>query len=159
MKSIRRVVTAHDPHAKAIVGSDAQMNSTDIGAGAAKFALLWTTDRSPADNNDAADGAARQVGLTSPGGTVLRIVDFAPGTRSPMHRTNSLDYGIVLEGEIDLELDGGEVRRLSGGDVVIQRGTNHAWVSRSPRWARMAFVLIHADPAVSGGVPLEATHT
>ena len=131
LKPVRRVVTGHDLKGQAIVQSDSIAQSTDVGNGQARFALLWTTDRSPADNDDTKDAAQRHVGLTSPGGTVLRIVDFAPGTRSPMHRTCSVDYGIVLEGEIDLELDSGEVKHLSTGDVVVQRGTNHAWVSRS----------------------------
>ncbi len=90
---------------------------------------------------------------------MLRIVDFAPETRSPMHRTSSVDYGMVLEGEIDLELDSGEVKHLSAGDVVVQRGTNHAWVNRSDRWARMAFVLIEAAPVRIDGVALEPTHS
>jgi quercetin dioxygenase-like cupin family protein len=158
LKPVRRVVTGHDPKGQAIVQSDSIAQSTDVANGQARFALLWTTDRSPADNGETKDAAQRHVGLTSPGGTVLRIVDFAPGTRSPMHRTCSVDYGIVLEGEIDLELDSGEVKHLSRGDVVVQRGTSHAWVSRSNRWARMAFVLIEAAPVRIDGVPLEPTH-
>lgn len=158
LKPIRRIVTGHDPKGQAIVQSDSIAQSSDVGGGQARFALLWSTDRSPADNGDTKDGAQRQVGLTSPGGTVLRIVDFAPGTRSPMHRTSSVDYGIVLEGEIELELDSGEVKRLSAGDVVVQRGTNHAWVSRSDRWARIAFVLIEAMPVRIEGASLEPTH-
>jgi quercetin dioxygenase-like cupin family protein len=159
LKPVRRVVTGHDCKGQSIIQSDSVAQSTEVGNGQARFALLWSTDRSPADNGDTQDAARRPVGLTSPGGTVLRVVDFAPGTRSPMHRTSSVDYGIVLEGEIDLELDSGEVKHLSAGDVVVQRGTNHAWVSRSDRWARMAFVLIEAAPVRIGGVPLEPTHT
>ena len=156
--SNRRIVTGHDRNGLAIVTSDAPAEPTEVGGGQARFTPLWSTARSPADNNDAFDGALRPVGLTSPGGTVLRIVDFAPGSRSPMHRTCSLDYGIVLDGEIDLELDSGEVKRLKSGDIVIQRGTNHAWVSRSEHWCRMAFVLIEAAPVRIGDKSLEPTH-
>ena len=109
-----------------------------------------TTDLPPANNNDETDGAKRKVGLTCPGGSVLRVVDFVPHQRSPMHRTHSIDYGIVLEGEISLELDSGEVRHLTAGDIVVQRGTNHAWVCGSQR-ARMAFVLLDARPVMSTG--------
>ena len=159
LKPIRRIVTGHDSAGHAVFRTDFLAPSTEAGDGKARFALLWSTDRMPADNANFADGAQRPVGLTSPGGTVLRIVDFAPGASSPMHRTCSIDYGIVLEGEIDLELDSGEVKHLSAGDVVVQRGTNHAWVSRSERWARMAFVLIEAAPVEIGGIALAPTHT
>ncbi len=155
---IRRIVTGHDSSGTAVTVSDTLAQPSPIGSGDAHFTLLWSTGRSPADNTDPQDGALREVGLTSAGGTVLRFVDFAPGTRSPMHRTASIDYGIVLEGEVDLELDGGEVKRLKAGDVVIQRGTNHAWVSRGDRPARMAFVLIEALPLSIAGRVLEPTH-
>jgi quercetin dioxygenase-like cupin family protein len=151
----RRVVTGHDPRGLAIVHQDSELPALDIGGGIAKFTLVWTTDRSPASNNDAMDGAQRAVGLTSPGGTVLRLVDFKPGMRSPMHRTSSIDYGIVLDGLIDLELDSGEVRHLKAGDVVIQRGTNHAWHNPGQSWSRMAFVLVDAEPARVGNRVLE----
>lgn len=154
----RRIVTGHDAHAHAIVREDSSLSSVDVEGGIAKFTLVWSTNRSPADNSDETDGAKRSVGLTSRGGSVLRMVDFKPGMRSPMHRTNSLDYGIVLEGRIDLELDSGEVRHLEAGDVVIQRGTNHAWVNPGTTWSRMAFVLIDAEPVKIGDRALPEIH-
>ena len=79
---------------------------------------------------------------------MIRIIDFAPagagGARSPMHRTKTIDYGIVLEGEIVLILSDSEVV-LKAGDVVVQRGTDHAWENRSARPAKMAFILIDAE--------------
>lgn len=153
--STRRVVTGHDRKGQAIVRLDSELAPLDIEGGIARFTLVWSTDRSPASNNDETDGAQRTVGLTSRGGTVLRIVDFKPGMHSPMHRTNSVDYGIVLEGLIDLELDSGEVRHLKAGDVVIQRGTNHAWHNPGTSWSRMAFVLVDAEPARVGDRVLE----
>ncbi|KAK6534042.1 hypothetical protein TWF281_005381 [Arthrobotrys megalospora] len=84
-------------------------------------------------------------GLTINGGTVCRIVDFGPGVEPLMHRTQSLDFGVVLEGEVELSLDGGESEKriLKRGDVAVQRGTNHAWRNVTPDngWARMLFVL------------------
>jgi quercetin dioxygenase-like cupin family protein len=81
---------------------------------------------------------------------VLRFVDFGPGKASPMHKTNSIDHGIVLEGEVEIRLDSGAATRLKPGDVVVQRGTNHAWVNVGTGWARMVFVLIEAKPLGSG---------
>jgi quercetin dioxygenase-like cupin family protein len=155
---IRRIVTGHDDNGRAVFKSDGNIAGVAVEGGVAEFALGWTTNRSPADNDDPVDGAKRTVGLACPGGTVLRFVDIAPGRRSPMHRTNSIDYGIVLSGEIDLELDDGAIKHLHAGDVVVQRGTMHAWVNNSQAWSRMAFVLIDASPATAGGTPLAPTH-
>jgi len=89
-------------------------------------------------------------------GTVLRVVDMPPGALSPMHRTISLDYGVVLEGEIDLILDSGESRHMKRGDISIQRGTNHAWRNRSSTsWARMLYVLQPAEAIVVDGKVME----
>ena len=153
--TIRRIVTGHNEEAKAIVKTDDVLNGHLVDGGIAAFIKVWTTNTSPADNNDESDGALRETGLTCPGGTVLRIVDFAPGCKSPMHRTTSIDYGIVLEGEMAMELDGGSVTHLKAGDVVVQRGTNHLWHNRSDRLCRMAFVLIEAKPLAIGGVVLQ----
>ena len=137
--------------------------------------LVWVTDKSPADISGPADPAARQIGVAPPaGGSILRIVDFPPETaesrkvdnatvykemgldhaptghggkpaRHPfMHRTRSVDYALVLEGEIDMLLDDSEVH-LKAGDILIQQGTNHAWVNNSGKPCRIAFVLIDAE--------------
>lgn len=152
--TVRRVVTGHDVRGLAVIRRDEQLETQPIPSGEARFAKLWTTDRSPADNLEEADAALRPTGLTCPGGSVLRIVDLLPGSRSPMHRTRSVDYGIVLQGELDMELDSGECVTLRPGDVVVQRGTSHAWVNRSAEVARMAFVLIDALPYLHEGQPL-----
>jgi quercetin dioxygenase-like cupin family protein len=67
---------------------------------------------------------------------------MAPGAESPMHRTETVDVGVVLEGETWLLLDDGSETRVGPGDAVVQRGTNHAWANRSDRPVRMVFVLI-----------------
>jgi quercetin dioxygenase-like cupin family protein len=113
----------------------------------------------PADNNDETDGAIRDAGLTLPGGSVIRIVDLGPGTVSPMHRSNSIDYGILLSGALELELEGGERRKLSPGDIVVQRGTNHLWRNPSEsEWCRIAFILIEAAPVRIDGRDLPEIH-
>ena len=154
-KQVRRVVTGHDAKAQAVIVVDEVMTAEPIGEGRAHFAKVWTTATSPADNDDASDGAERESGLTIKGGTVLRYVDFAPGSRSPMHRTNSLDYGILLRGHLVMELDSGERVELSPEDVVVQRGTIHAWINSGSDWARMAFVLVDAKAATVNGVQLD----
>lgn len=153
---IRRVVTGHNENGRAVVLIDETAPPKKIPTGAAYFLTLWTSAVTPADNNDSYDGAQRQTGLVLPGGTVLRFVDIPPGNKSPMHRTLSLDYGIVLTGLVDMELDDGSITHLKAGDVVVQRGTIHAWINNSTEWSRMAFILIEADPVVTGGRSLPA---
>jgi quercetin dioxygenase-like cupin family protein len=152
---LRRIVTGHDAAGRAVVTADTLITGVPIPTGEA--ILLWTTAGMPVDNDDAADGRDRTVGLTLPGGTVLRIIDLLPGQRSSLHRTNSLDYGIVLSGVTELELDDGALTRIEAGAVIVQRGTIHAWRNPSADTvARIAFVLIDATPATVDGQPLPA---
>jgi len=96
--------------------------------------------------------------IVVPNGTNVRVYDFAPGFETAMHRTLSIDYGVVLEGQIDAVMDSGEVRTLSRGDLCIQRGTNHAWRNPSKsEWARVMYFVVAADPLVTkDGKTLEA---
>lgn len=156
-KPIRRIVTGHDAAGRAVVTADSVLDGVPIPNGQAVFTLVWTTATAPVDNDDVTDGRDRRTGLTLPGGSVLRVVDLLPGTRSAMHRTNSLDYGIVLSGSVELELDDGAVTPIEAGSVIIQRGTIHAWRNPSVDTpARVAFVLLDAAPATVGGAPLPA---
>jgi quercetin dioxygenase-like cupin family protein len=154
---VRRLVTGHDAAGRAIVARDDRLAPTERANAQVRFHKVWTTDRSPADNMDPSDAALRETGLTSDGGSVIRVTDLAPGNRSPMHRTSSVDYGIVLQGEIDLELDDGSVTRVRQGEIVVQRGTIHAWVNNTAEWCRIAFVLIDAAPVTVAGKTLEPT--
>ncbi|WP_246611106.1 cupin domain-containing protein [Aquisediminimonas profunda] len=158
-KSFRRIVTAHDHEGVSIVRSNDVLTPTPIAMGVADFQLVWTTPQVPVDNNDDHDGASVDAGLTLKGGSVIRIVDMLPGRASPMHRSFSIDYGIVLSGSLELELDGGEIVALNAGDIVVQRGTNHLWRNTSPDTVcRIAFVLIEATPVVVDGKVLEELH-
>jgi quercetin dioxygenase-like cupin family protein len=153
---IRRVVTGHNGSGRAVIRGDEQFHAKPIAGGEAEFALLWTTATVPADNNDETDGRSRDAGLTLTRGSVIRVVDMLPGCRSPMHRTSSIDYGIVLSGRIELELEDGVKTLLGPGDIVIQRGTNHLWRNPSAtEVCRIAFILIEATPYCHNGVPLE----
>jgi quercetin dioxygenase-like cupin family protein len=151
----RRIVTGHGGDGRAIVTADASFPSEAIAIGGAEFALIWTTATVPADNNDETDGRERDAGLTLDRGSVIRIVDFVPGGESPFHRTNSIDYGIVLSGEIELELEDG-VKTIAGPhSIIVQRGTNHKWRNPSEtEYARVAFVLIEAPAYLHNGKPL-----
>ncbi len=156
---IRRIVTRHDEDGRSIVHSDDQLRPCAIPTGDAEMALIWTTASVPADNNDDLAGETRVAGVTLKGGSVIRIVDMKPGRSSPMHRSHSIDYGLVLSGELELELDGGEVTHLRAGDIVVQRGTNHLWRNLSQTaWCRIAFILIEAAPVVVGEVELPESH-
>lgn len=167
---IRRVVTGHDDKGTAIVAVDGIAANVRVReANGIKSTLLWVEDETPSDNSGTADKADRQIGVAPPdGGSIFRIVEFTPdsdavsneemkremglpaddGTvvRHPgMHRTRSVDYAIVLKGEIDMLVDEDEVH-LKEGDVVVQRGTNHAWANRGSENCTIAFVLIDAKP-------------
>lgn len=107
------------------------------------------------DNLDHRDGALKPVfsggSHNTNGGSVLRIVDFPPHTQSPMHRTQSIDYGIVIWGEIEVELDGGQRTTLKQSEVCVQRGTNHLWRNSTDKWVRVAYVLLDAKQIVVDG--------
>lgn len=157
-QSFRRIVTGHDGEGQAIVRSDDMLTPTRIPSGDADFQLVWTTPSVPVDLNGDTDGPA-EAGLTLHGGSVIRMVDMLPGSASPMHRSHSIDYGIVLSGSIELELAGGARVTVSAGDVIVQRGTNHLWRNPSTDTVcRIAFVLVEAAPIVIDGQVLPEIH-
>jgi quercetin dioxygenase-like cupin family protein len=151
---VQRVVTGHNGDGRAVFKSEDISPTKFIPSGDASFLLIWTTKTVPADNNDETDGRHRNAGLTLEGGSVIRIVDMLPGKESPMHRTNSIDYGIVLEGEIELELEDGARKTIEQGGIIIQRGTNHLWRNKTERVCRIAFILIEAPAYIHNGAPL-----
>ena len=124
---VRRIVTGHNAAGRSVFASDNSFETQLIPSGDAEFTLLWTAPELPVNNNDPVDGRERDAGLTLHGGSVIRVVDMLPGKSSPMHRTSSIDYGIVLSGQLELELDDGEKTLLGAGDIVIQRGSMHLW--------------------------------
>ncbi|PSN74354.1 hypothetical protein BS50DRAFT_642640 [Corynespora cassiicola Philippines] len=162
LPSLKRFITTHDSTTGKAIFSDAlSEENTFRPIPGAKFALGYTTKEFPPDLNNDSDISIYKSYLETPpgivisGGTVLRFVDMAPDTLSPMHRTVSLDYGIIIEGEVDLVLDSGEVRSMKRGDTAIQRGTMHAWRNNSKtEWARMAFILQETKPVVVNGKAL-----
>ena len=139
----RRVVTGHDDHGKSVFLSDGAPPVARTAPDGAGFHERWSTAAVPAALDAAEPDPAAGVVLIPPprGGTKIRINEFPPGVVSPTHRTETVDYGIVLEGELTLVMDEGETI-IRPGDIVIQRGTNHGWANRSGAHCRIVFVLI-----------------
>jgi quercetin dioxygenase-like cupin family protein len=151
---IRRVVTGHDANGKAIVLIDdiAPASSTRPGTQAS---VVWTTQGFPVNNDTSEDTAGNATGTTLAGGTVFRIVEFGPGNTPRNHRTDSIDYAVVMSGEIDMEMDGAMIH-IKAGDVLVQRGTVHNWINSGTEPCIIAFSLIDAKPVEAGGKVLEA---
>jgi quercetin dioxygenase-like cupin family protein len=151
---VRRVVTGHDPDGRAVVKIDQTEEFVQRRQHVAAR-VLWTTDSIHVDNSIGGDGARQDIGLTIPGGTVFRMIQFEPGNPSFVHRTSSLDYAVIIDGEIEMELDAGESVHLEAGDVVVQRGTTHGWFNRGTEPCRVVFVLISASPVEIDGRVLD----
>jgi len=174
LRQVRRVVTGHKADGTSVIVSDEASPHVLTIPGRTDFGLtnLWVTDGCPADNEGSADAAARPVVLEPPaGGTIFRIVEFPAdrvaanfdreaafasmgashamardASRHPgMHKTATVDYAIVLSGEIYAVMDEGETL-LRSGDCLVQRGTNHAWSNRSDEACLVAFILVSARP-------------
>ena len=173
-KKIRRLVTGHDPNGKSIFLTDGEATTVLVMEKMGKLTVtdLWETFDAPADNRGTKDNADRLVHLEpAPRGTIFRVVEFPPdalwktgadgaaafaelqashaadgGSSDPgMHKTATVDYALVLDGEIWAVMDTGE-RLMRAGDVLIQRGTNHAWANRTDKNCRVMFVLCGAQP-------------
>ena len=155
LNKVRRVVTGHSDDGTAIFVSDNPYETEVIPSGDAAMATIWTTTTVPADLNDETDGRERDAGTTLKGGSVIRIVDMLPNASSPMHRTSSIDYGIVISGIIELELDNHVFKTIEAGGIIVQRGTIHKWRNPSnEETCRIVFVLTEAKPYEVNGKPL-----
>jgi quercetin dioxygenase-like cupin family protein len=163
---IRRVVTGHDANDVAIVSIDANATNEKFPDPGVVSTLIWSTDAMPAPIpiGEPEDMGARILGSAPPpNGTRFCVIDFPPGNPVARHRTETLDYVIVLEGEIDMFLDDETFVHLKQGEILVQRGTYHAWVNRGTERARIAVVLIDAQPlgigkAVAAGQTATGTH-
>ena len=144
----RRVVTGHDENGKAIVLIDETATNVRSRRGGHASHVVWS-EPYPVDNDATSDGSQRQFDRVLPNGSVFRVIRLEPGAEPRMHRTNSLDYAIVLEGEVFLQLDDTETL-MKAGDVCIQRATNHVWSNRSDKNCKIAFILIDGDGEAGG---------
>ncbi|KAN0122942.1 hypothetical protein V8E51_001268 [Hyaloscypha variabilis] len=154
LPNINRYITTTNSSGQAVISNQISPKSIwqKIGS-VATFFLGYTTRAFPVPLSSTEDISSYSTDLSSPpgltvsNGTVLRYVDMAPDSISPMHKTASLDYGIVLEGEVELVLDSGETQLMRRGDICVQRATNHAWRNVTPNggWGRMVYVLVAAQ--------------
>jgi len=152
---IRRVVTGHDASGRAIVKIDEVARNPTSSRPGATACVVWTTEGFPVDNTGEEDAVQRRTGTTLDNGTVFRILELAPGVSPRNHRTDSIDYAVVMSGEVDMILDDTTVH-LNAGDVLVQRGTIHNWINRGTEPCVIAFVLIAAKPVMVGGKVLQA---
>jgi quercetin dioxygenase-like cupin family protein len=152
---VRRVVTGHDTEGKAVVLFDGTTANVVSGRKGQSGTVLWQTSEFPTNTDGAADVSTVPVKTVNPKGTVFRVVEFEPGVSPRIHRTDSVDYAVIISGEIEMELDTSKVR-LKAGDCLVQRGTIHNWVNHGPGPCVIAFVLVAAEPATADGKPLQA---
>ena len=152
---VRRVVTGHDANGRAVVKIDEISKNVTSSRAGQSGCVVWTTESFRVNNTGDADEGLRQVGTMLKNGTVFRVVEFGPGVAPRNHRTDSIDYAVILSGEIDMELDASVVH-LKTGDVLVQRGTIHNWINRGTQPCVIAFVLIDAKPVDAGGKVLNA---
>lgn len=149
--TVRRVVTGHDPDGSAIVRYDDSGANQSSGRANMTAQVIWTSDDLPVDfGEDGEDKGARSVGTTVTGGSVFRVVEFRPGVVPRNHRTDSIDYAVVMAGEIDMEMDD-TVVHLKAGDVLVQRGTIHNWVNNGTEPCVIAFTLVSAKGDTATG--------
>ena len=153
---VRRVVTGHDKDGRAVATIDEVSQNLRSARPGATACVVWTSQGFPVDNTGSADEGLRESGTTLDNGTVFRILELQPGNIPRVHRTDSLDYAVIMSGEIDMELESGDITHLKAGDVVVQRGTVHNWINRGPDPCVIAFVLIAAKPVEAGGKVLAA---
>ena len=153
--TIRRVVTGHDANGKAKVLIDERVSNVVSTRPGAHSSVIWSSESLPVDNDGDHDPSHKQIETTIPGGSVFRVVSYGPGVAPRNHRTDSIDYAVVISGEIDMDLDG-EVVQLKAGDVLVQRGTVHNWVNNGNEPCVIAFALISAKPVTAGGKTLPA---
>lgn len=150
---IRRIVTGHDEAGKAVVEIDGLATNAKFPDDKVTSTLMWVTDQAPSDLLLPGDAGVRKISTAPPvGGTRFAVLDLLPGNDfHGQHRTDTVDYVICLLGEIDMALDD-QMVTLKAGDIMIQRGTNHAWINRSNAPARIAVVLVDATPKRDGSI-------
>ena len=139
---VRRIITGLDDSGKSMIWIDGAATNTVSRRPGHESQLIWVTDESPAQIDGDTDEGAREIGRPPPTrGTIFRIIEIAPGCAAEMHRTDTVDYLVVISGEMDMELEAGAVH-LNTGDVIVQRGTLHNWVNNGREPCRIAAILI-----------------
>ena len=153
---IRRVVTGHDERGHAKVEIDEIAKNVISNRPGASSAVIWATKGFPVNNDGFEDPTKSSFKTTEENGSVFRVVRYEPGVTPRNHRTDSIDYAVVISGEIEMELDDGVMAKLQAGDLLVQRGTIHNWVNRGKVDCVIAFVLISGHPVRVADKPLDA---
>jgi quercetin dioxygenase-like cupin family protein len=156
----RVVITAHSADGTSIFASDEQVTPfAPFGPAGSQFARFHSRLSVPVSNVTSPPAQlAQTLPRCAPNGVLFCTTDIPAGGRAPMHRTLSLDYAIVLSGEIVLRLDGGDERTVKAGEFIVQRGANHEWINRAAETCRIAVVMIGAEKIVlENGTALEET--
>ncbi|RAK93769.1 cupin domain protein [Aspergillus costaricaensis CBS 115574] len=164
LRATTTYITGHNELGKAIVKEQKPAEWNPVLEDSMAFNVVYTTSEHPVNMDNDQDLTQHKrlvdngtLGLVNPNGSVCRVVDFAPGESIDpfIHRTQSLDYGIVIEGQLDLYLEEGQVVRMGKGDIAVQRATLHGWKNPSGTdWARIAFVLLDSKPLELNGTVL-----
>ncbi|WP_428338459.1 cupin domain-containing protein [Mycobacterium sp.] len=161
---VRRVVVENDSAGQSIVADDQVLQAATVRPSLPIAGCeLWVTDAMPVDNTAGTQPEQQQGSLERFGnlyvrngqGTAFRITEIPPGTPKVFHRTESVDYDVILSGEIDLVLDDDQTIHLRAGDTVVLRGALHAWWNRGTEPAVLAFIMIDAAPVVADGRTLD----
>ncbi len=149
----RRVVTGHGADGKPTVWIDSEATNHKFPNDKITSTLMWSTDASPTRIFGNEDEGAHILGSAPPAnGSRFTMMEFQPGNEATLHQTDTVDYVICISGEIDMFLDSSRFVTLRAGDVLIQRGTLHAWANRSDKPCRLAVVLLDALPKREGSI-------
>lgn len=148
---IRRVVTGHNARGRSVVAIDEIAKNIVSRRKGHSSTVIWSNAATPADNAQDGDQGLQDVADCAEAGTIFRIVQYAPGVAARMHRTVTVDYAVVISGQIAMGLDDGVKVHLNAGDVLVQRGTIHDWINQGTVPCVIAFVLTAAKPLEIGG--------
>ncbi|KAI5478974.1 hypothetical protein MNV49_004377 [Pseudohyphozyma bogoriensis] len=152
----RRVTTGFTATGLSIIAQDEPVKMNQLFGGSLESGLVWMTDSLPADVQSGVDGGSlTPPGIVNPNGSVFNYLDLAPQASIPMHYTHSIDYGVLIKGEITMELDDRSSTVLRAGDSLVQNGTRHTFHNKSDEWIRILFVILPAKPVEIDGKPLE----
>jgi quercetin dioxygenase-like cupin family protein len=153
LPKFRRIVTRHDAKGQPTIWFDGDASNHKFPSEKISSTLMWSTETTPTQIFGTTDEGERILGSTPPlGGSRFTMMVFQPGNEANLHRTDTIDYVICVEGEIDMLLDEKQFVTMKAGDVLIQRGTNHAWANRSNKPCRLAVVLLDALPKREGSI-------
>ncbi|KAJ6551409.1 hypothetical protein B0H19DRAFT_1157526 [Mycena capillaripes] len=154
----RLVVTGHSDDGTSVFTYDEiRKPFSPFGPAGSQFVSFHASPTVPASNTAPYPELATVLPRCPPEGVLFCITDIPAGGSAPMHRTLSIDYAVVLSGEIVLILDGGEEKTVKTGEFMVQRGANHAWQNRTQEPCRIAVVMVGTEKIVVGGEASEAT--